>query len=139
VAQIGRPPCDAVLIQHGAASVPCAADAKRWVLVAAIVALSMVFTDGTVVNVALPAIQQDLRATAAQAQWVVQAYALFLAALLLVGGALGDHFGRRRIVMLGTGLFALASVGCALATPGIGGAYWATFFPASWRSAWAWL
>ncbi|MDB5816931.1 MAG: putative drug resistance transporter, MFS-type [Rhizobacter sp.] len=105
----------------------------RWVLVAAILGSSMAFVDGTVVNVALPAIQRDLHATASGAQWVVESYALFLAALLLVGGALGDHFGRRRIFGLGVALFALASVGCALsgsitllivarAVQGIGGA-----------------
>ena len=67
----------------------------------------MAFIDGTVVNVALPAIQRDLQATASQAQWVVESYALFLAALLLVGGALGDRFGRRRVFLLGVALFAV--------------------------------
>lgn len=91
-------------------------DASRpWVLVAAIIGSSMAFIDGTVVNVALPAIQTDLHATAFQAQWVVESYALLLAALLLVGGALGDHYGRRRIFVIGVGLFALSSAGCALA------------------------
>jgi EmrB/QacA subfamily drug resistance transporter len=79
----------------------------------------MAFIDGTVVNVALPQIQQRLGATAADAQWVVEAYALFLAALILVGGSLGDHYGRRRIFLLGVGIFTVASVACALAlTPG---------------------
>ncbi|MEJ7687463.1 MAG: MFS transporter, partial [Variovorax sp.] len=87
---------------------------KPWVLAAAIVGSSMAFIDGTVVNVALPAIQAELRATAFQAQWVVESYALFLAALLLVGGSLGDRFGRRRIFAIGIVIFALASVGCAL-------------------------
>lgn len=93
----------------------------------------MVFVDGTVVNVALPAIQQGLGADAAQAQWVVEAYALFLAALLLVGGALGDHFGRRRIFLVGVAVFIAATIACALsrtihqliaarALQGIGGA-----------------
>ena len=91
---------------------------RRWVLVAAILASSMAFVDGTVVNVALPAIQRDLHATLADAQWVVEAYALLLSALLLVGGSLGDHFGRRRIFMLGVGLFVLASIGCA-ASPSV--------------------
>ena len=84
-------------------------------LIAAILGSSMAFIDGTVVNVALPAIQQDLQATAFQAQWVVESYALFLAALLLVGGALGDRYGRRRMFAAGVALFALASLGCALA------------------------
>jgi EmrB/QacA subfamily drug resistance transporter len=75
----------------------------------------MAFIDGTVVNVALPALQENLNATVVDVQWVVEAYALFLAALLLVGGSLGDHFGRRRIYTIGVGLFALASVWCGLA------------------------
>lgn len=88
---------------------------RRWVLVAAIVGSGMAFVDGTVVNVALPAIQQGLDATAADGQWVIEAYALLLAALLLPGGALGDHFGRRRMFMLGTALFTIASAACAAA------------------------
>lgn len=72
--------------------------------------------DGTVVNVGLPAIQSSLNANAAQVQWIVEAYALFLAALILVGGALGDRYGRRRVFAIGVVLFALASIGCGLAT-----------------------
>lgn len=113
--QIGKPPGDDTLIRHGCEAVPCPKASKPWVLAAAIVGSSMAFIDGTVVNVALPAIQNDLRATAFQAQWVVESYALFLAALLLAGGALGDRFGRRRIFAFGVVIFALASVGCALA------------------------
>jgi len=89
-----------------------------WVLVAAILGSSMVFIDGTVVNVALAALQTGLHATIAQVQWVVEGYALFLAALLLVGGSLGDLYGRRRIFLAGTILFAGASVWCGWA-PGI--------------------
>jgi EmrB/QacA subfamily drug resistance transporter len=84
-------------------------------LVATILGSSLAFIDGTVVNVALPAIQDDFGATQAGVQWVVQAYALFLAALLLVGGSLGDHFGRRRIFALGVALFSVASVACGVA------------------------
>ena len=117
MAQIGKPPCDQALILHGAkAPSACPEASKPWVLAAAIIGSSMAFVDGTVVNVALPAIQADLRATAFQAQWVVESYALLLAALLLVGGALGDHFGRRRIFALGVGIFAVASMACALAS-----------------------
>ena len=91
----------------------------HWVLAAAIIGSSMAFINGTVTNVALPAIQSDLGATFAQAQWVVQVYALLLATFLLVGGSLGDHFGHRRVFVLGLSMFALGSVGCALAaTPG---------------------
>ena len=75
----------------------------------------MVFIDGTVVNVALPALQASFNATVADVQWVVEAYALFLAALLLVGGALGDRYGRRLLFCIGVGLFALASAACGLA------------------------
>ena len=75
----------------------------------------MAFIDGTVVNVALPALQQALGATATEVQWVVESYALVMAALLLLGGALGDKLGRRRIFALGAGLFATASFACALA------------------------
>lgn len=74
----------------------------------------MVFLDGTVVNVALPALQKSLNARVLDVQWVVESYALFLAALLLVGGLLGDRFGRRRVFCLGVALFALASIGCGL-------------------------
>jgi EmrB/QacA subfamily drug resistance transporter len=113
-----RPPCDEAAIRHGGVAAPCAAAAKRWVLVAAIAGSSMAFIDGTVVNVALPAIQRDLRATAYEAQWVVEAYALLLAALLLVGGSLGDRFGRRRMFAIGVAIFGAASLACA-AAPGV--------------------
>jgi EmrB/QacA subfamily drug resistance transporter len=75
----------------------------------------MAFIDGTVANVALPSIQTDLGATLAEAQWVVQAYALLLATLILVGGSLGDRFGHRRVFVLGISIFTLGSVGCAFA------------------------
>ncbi|HKO97277.1 MAG TPA: MFS transporter, partial [Pyrinomonadaceae bacterium] len=87
----------------------------RGVLAATILASSMAFIDGTVVNVALPALQKELDATAIGVQWVVEAYSLFLAALLLVGGSLGDHYGRKRIFLIGISLFALASAWCGLA------------------------
>src|SRR4051812_47089986 len=87
---------------------------KRWVLAACILGSSLAFVDGTVVNVALPAIQDQLGATVYQAQWVVESYALLLASLLLVGGALGDRFGRRRVFLVGVTLFAAASIACAL-------------------------
>jgi EmrB/QacA subfamily drug resistance transporter len=114
MSQIGKPPCDDAFILHGAPATPCALSSRRWVLAAAILGSSMAFVDGTVVNVALPAIQRTLQATAFEAQWIVESYALFLAALLLVGGSLGDHYGRRRIFAIGVALFAAASVGCAL-------------------------
>jgi EmrB/QacA subfamily drug resistance transporter len=91
------------------------ASQSRWVLAATILASSMAFIDGTVVNVALPALQKDLDATAIGVQWVVEAYALFLSALLLVGGSLGDHYGRKRVFLIGVSLFAAASAWCGLA------------------------
>jgi EmrB/QacA subfamily drug resistance transporter len=91
------------------------AAARRWTLVSAVLGSGMAFMDGTVVNVALPAIQHSLDASGADAQWVIEAYALFLAALLLVGGALGDRFGRKRIFLVGAAVFTLASAGCAAA------------------------
>jgi EmrB/QacA subfamily drug resistance transporter len=75
----------------------------------------MVFIDGTVVNVALPALQTNLKASVTDVQWVVESYALFLAALLLLGGSLGDLFGRKRIYAIGVALFALTSIWCGLA------------------------
>jgi MFS family permease len=114
MSQIGKPPCDDALILHGGQATPCAPASRQWVLAAAIIGSSLAFIDGTVVNVALPAIQRDLQADAFEAQWVVESYALFLAALLLVGGSLGDHFGRRMMFAIGVVLFAAASVACAL-------------------------
>jgi EmrB/QacA subfamily drug resistance transporter len=86
---------------------------RRWTLVAAVVGSGMAFVDGTIVNVALPAIQRAMHATTADAQWVMESYALLLSALLLVGGVLGDHYGRRRVFVIGAVVFTLASLGCA--------------------------
>jgi EmrB/QacA subfamily drug resistance transporter len=85
------------------------------VLAAAVLASAMAFVDATVVNVALPVLQERLQAPVSAAQWVVEAYGLFLSSLLLVGGSLGDRLGRRRIFLTGVSLFAAASVFCALA------------------------
>src|SRR5271165_3371211 len=85
-----------------------------WVLIVAIAGSAMVFIDGTAVNVALPTLQRDLRADAASVQWVVEGYSLVLSAFILIGGALGDRFGRRRTFLLGIGLFAVGSLLCAL-------------------------
>jgi EmrB/QacA subfamily drug resistance transporter len=128
VAYIVKPPCDEAVIQaapeHGSKAVKSTTQAElttsknhigSWVLVATILGSSMAFIDGTVVNVALPVLQTDLNATATDVQWIVEAYALFLAALILVGGSLGDHFGRRRIFALGIILFTVASILCGFA------------------------
>ena len=87
----------------------------HWVLAATILASSLAFLDGSVVNVALPAIGTALKASAADLQWTLNAYTLPLSALLLMGGAAGDHYGRRRLLIGGINLFAFASIACALA------------------------
>ena len=110
-----RPPCDEGVISAKRGAAPCTKARRRWILAATILGSSMVFIDGTVVNVALPALQLNLNATAIDVQWVVEAYALFLAALLLLGGSLGDHLGRKRIYAIGVVVFAAASVWCGLA------------------------
>ncbi|HEV3333091.1 MAG TPA: MFS transporter [Bryobacteraceae bacterium] len=86
-----------------------------WILAATILGSSMAFIDGTVVNVALPALQSALHATLADVQWVVESYGLFLGALLLIGGSLGDLYGRRKIFAAGVVLFTVASAWCGLA------------------------
>src|SRR5215211_5927208 len=108
-------PCDEAVVRAAPDKGPCARRAGRWVLAAAIMGSGITFIDGTVVNVALPVLQEKLDATVAQAQWVVESFMLFLAALILVGGSLGDRYGRRRIFSLGVTLFALASLWCGLA------------------------
>jgi len=89
-----------------------------WTLTATMLASSLAFIDGSVTNVALPAIGGEFSGTAADLQWTINAYLLPLSALLLLGGAAGDHFGRRRMLVAGIALFAIASVVCALA-PGL--------------------
>ena len=108
-------PCDENVIRSGPAAAPCSRARGRWILAATILASSMAFIDGTVVNVALPALQTNFNATATDVQWVIESYALLLSALLLVGGSLGDHYGRRRIFVLGVVIFAIASGVCGFA------------------------
>src|SRR5258708_18918776 len=111
-----RMPCDEAAIRSAPAESPCGTNARRWILAATILGSSMAFIDGTVVNVALPALQASFQATVVDVQWVVESYGLFLAALILVGGSLGDLFGRRRIFLIGVSIFAAASAGCGLST-----------------------
>jgi EmrB/QacA subfamily drug resistance transporter len=87
----------------------------HWVLFSTILASSMAFIDGTALNVALPTIQRELDASGNELLWIVNSYQLFLAALILVGGSLGDHFGRKRIFGYGIGIFTGASLFCGLA------------------------
>ena len=107
-------PCDKAIVGAATESAPCARNAEPWILATTILASSMVFIDGTVVNVALPALQRAMGATLGDAQWIVEAYELMLAALLLVGGAAGDRFGRRRVFAIGVAVFTVASVACGL-------------------------
>src|SRR4026209_2007607 len=89
---------------------------QQWTLVATIIGSSLTFIDATVVNVALPALQGDLHATITDVQWVIEAYALFLGSLIRVARSRADQFGRRRILLAGVLLFALASIACGFAT-----------------------
>ena len=115
MAVLGRRPCDEGIIEAAAATQPCPARSKPWVLAATILGSSLAFIDGTAVNVALPAIQSEFAVSVATVQWVVNAYSLLLGALILVGGAAGDRFGRRHVFVLGTILFTVASMACGLA------------------------
>src|SRR5256886_9857980 len=110
-----REPCDESIIRAAPARSTCSKARGRWILAATTLASSMAFIDGTVVNVALPALQTNLNATIVDVQWVIEAYSLLLAAFLLVGGSLGDHYGRRRVFLVGVALFAFASAWCGFA------------------------
>lgn len=110
-----RPPCDEAVIRSGEARIPCTSEARAWILAATILGSAMAFVDSTVVNVALPSIQASFHITVVDVQWVVESYGLFLGALILAGGSLGDHFGRRLVFVVGIALFAAASTSCALA------------------------
>src|SRR5213080_1633373 len=111
-----RPSCDEAVVRSGGSVSPCKPESRKWVLAVTILGSSMAFIDSTVVNVALPALQSSVHATVVDVQWVVESYGLFLSSLVLVGGALGDAIGRRRMFLLGVGLFGAASVGCGLSS-----------------------
>src|SRR5262245_53262518 len=114
MANIAKFPCDEGAILAAASDRPCAGKGA-WVLAATILGSTMAFIDGTAVNVALPALQSSLQATITDVQWVIESYTLLLAALLLVGGSMGDLYGHRKIYVIGVLLFAVASVWCGLA------------------------
>ena len=114
MASIGKPPCDDAAMMAGSCDRRPGTNGA-WILAATILGSSMAFIDGTVVNVALPSLQSDLGASISEVQWVVEAYALLLAALLLTGGALGDLYGRRKVFAAGVAIFSLASAWCGLA------------------------
>jgi len=110
------PPCDAGIIRATTAFPAALSEKrKRLTLAATILGSSMAFIDGSVVNIALPAIQQALHADAVSTQWIVNAYLLLLGALVLVGGSAADLYGRRRIFLWGIAVFTTASIACGLA------------------------
>jgi EmrB/QacA subfamily drug resistance transporter len=111
-----KPPCDEGLIRAKTLGAPCLQTSRPWVLAATILGSSMAFIDSTAVNVALPALQSNLHATVVDVQWVIESYGLFLSALILMGGALGDSLGRRAMFLLGVAAFAVASAGCGLSS-----------------------
>ncbi|MGF6854536.1 DHA2 family efflux MFS transporter permease subunit [Paraburkholderia sp. CI3] len=108
-------PCDELVIRTQPITTGRPCQRKRLALAATIGGSSMAFIDGSVVNVALPAIQSELGASVAAMQWVVNAYLLFLGSLVLVGGSMGDKLGRRTVFIAGVALFTLASAACGLA------------------------
>src|SRR5258708_24333763 len=125
-------PCDEAAIRSVRPDPNCVARQKFWVLAVTILGSTMAFVDESVVNVALPAIEADLKAPVAVIQWLVNAYTLCVAALMLIGGAAGDRLGRRRVFVCGAAPFGLGSVLGGLssgggpltprpAPPGIGG------------------
>jgi EmrB/QacA subfamily drug resistance transporter len=113
-----RPPCDAGVLRGAPETPGCAAYARRWVLAVTILGSSVAFLEGSIINVALPAIQRGLDATVGEMQWIASVYTLLLAALTLAAGSLGDRFGRRRLFVLGLAILAAASAAAGLARNG---------------------
>src|SRR5262245_12004823 len=116
---LAHPPCDAGVLQGSPETPGCASHAKKWVLMATILGSSAAFLQASVINVALPAIQDGVHATAEQMQWIASIYTLFLAALILAAGAAGDRFGRLRLFVAGLAILALSSVAGGLAAGGV--------------------
>src|SRR5258707_14444531 len=100
-----RTPCDDTVMRSAGADIPCVRDARLWILTATILGSRLAFIDGTVVNVALPAMQANFHVTVVYVQWVVECYRLFLALLILFGVSLRGLFGRRLIFMLAIDVF----------------------------------
>ena len=111
-----RTPCDETVMRSGSAASTCVQPAASWVLAATILGSSLAFIDSTIVNVAAPKFQAVFHATVVDVQWVIESYGIFLSALILAGGALGDWLGRRLVFVSGVAIFAVASAGCGLAT-----------------------
>src|SRR3954453_19305601 len=107
-------PCDEAAIRAVRSSTDCKASSKPWVLAVTIMASTMAYIDESVVNVALPTIEADLKTSAAVVQWLVNAYMLSLTGLVLVGGAAGDQLGRGRVFVPGSAVFGGAALLCGL-------------------------
>ena len=116
MASLSRLPCDELQITARRAQTDCKRRDKPWILLTAILGSSLAFIEGSVVNLALPAIQADLNADSTSLQWVYNAYLLVLGSLMLIGGSLGDHFGIKRTFIIGVGIFSITSVACGLAS-----------------------
>src|ERR1700742_4238525 len=100
------------------ATFPLNSTTGRWIMVSAILASSMGFIDGTALNVVLPALQKSLQASGAELFWILNAYLLMLASLILIGGSMGDRLGRKKVFMAGIFIFICASAACGFA-PGV--------------------
>jgi EmrB/QacA subfamily drug resistance transporter len=111
-----KTPCEQIPILSAGEGVPCSKAARAWILAATILGSSMAFIDSTVVNVALATLQSTFQASLVDVQWVVESYGIFLSALILAGGALGDLLGRRSVFLVGVGGFAAASVACGISS-----------------------
>jgi MFS family permease len=109
-------PCDGAQLHAARFRVACPQRDKPWVLASAILGSSLAFIEGSVVNLALPAIQHELDIDSAAVQWVMNAYLLTLGSFMLVGGSLGDRIGLRRIFIIGNAVFGLGAFGCAIAS-----------------------
>jgi EmrB/QacA subfamily drug resistance transporter len=118
VLTVVRPPCDAGVLRGAPETPGCASHARSWVLVVTILGSSVAFLEGSIINVALPAIQRGLGASVGQMQWIASVYTLLLAALILAAGSLGDRFGRLRLFVVGLAILAVASAGAAAARNG---------------------
>lgn len=113
-----RPPSDDAVMRSAPETPGCASHAKRWVLGSTILGSSVVFVEGSVINIALPAIQDGVHTSVAELQWIGSVFTLLLATLTLLGGSAGDRFGRRRLFVIGLAILAAGSVGAGLAASG---------------------
>src|ERR1700756_161448 len=115
VVKLKAQPCAVEIIRSTRGTAVCSKQDKAWVLAVAVLGSTMAFVDESVVNVALPKIEADLDTTLVSMQWVINAYTLCMSALLLIGGAAADRFGRRKLFLLGMITFTLASIACGFA------------------------